>query len=65
MSDLASAQSSGEPSSASQSPLAMLANISVLMPNCARMLSDAVRMEQLEKRLEVLCIAEILERARK
>jgi Fe-S oxidoreductase len=39
--------------------------LAVACPNCAKMLSDAVKMEQLENRLEVLGIAEILERARK
>jgi len=39
--------------------------LAVACPNCAKMLSDAVKMEQLENRIEVLGIAEILERARK
>ncbi|HOU22076.1 MAG TPA: (Fe-S)-binding protein [Kiritimatiellia bacterium] len=39
--------------------------LAVACPNCAKMLSDAVKMEHLEDRLEVLGLAEILERARK
>jgi Fe-S oxidoreductase len=37
----------------------------VACPNCAKMLSDAVKMENLEDRLEVLGIAEILAKAKK
>lgn len=39
--------------------------IAVACPNCAKMLTDAVKMENLEDKLEVLGIAEILEKARK
>jgi Fe-S oxidoreductase len=39
--------------------------IAVACPNCAKMLADAVKMENLEDKLEVLGIAEILEKARK
>ncbi|MEE9936444.1 MAG: (Fe-S)-binding protein, partial [Deltaproteobacteria bacterium] len=39
--------------------------LAVACPNCAKMLTDAVKMENLEDRLEVLSLAEILERARK
>ncbi len=39
--------------------------IAVACPNCAKMLTDAVKMENLEDKLEVLGIGEILERARK
>lgn len=39
--------------------------IAVACPNCAKMLSDAVKMENLDDKLEVLGIAEILEKARK
>jgi len=39
--------------------------LAVACPNCAKMLTDAVKMENLEDRLEVLGLAEILERARK
>ncbi len=39
--------------------------IAVACPNCAKMLTDAIKMENLEDKLEVLGIAEILERARK
>jgi Fe-S oxidoreductase len=39
--------------------------IAVACPSCAKMLSDAVKMENLEDKLEVLGIAEIIERAAK
>jgi Fe-S oxidoreductase len=39
--------------------------LAVACPNCAKMLSDAVKMEHLEDCMEVLNLAEILERARK
>ncbi len=39
--------------------------IAVACPNCAKMLTDAVKMENLEDKLEVLGIAEILEKAKK
>ena len=39
--------------------------LAVACPNCAKMLSDAVKMENLEDRLEVLGLAEIIGRARK
>jgi Fe-S oxidoreductase len=39
--------------------------LAVACPNCAKMLTDAVKMENLEDRLEVLGIAEILDRAKK
>ena len=39
--------------------------LAVSCPNCAKMLSDAVKMEHLEDRMEVLNLAEILERTRK
>ncbi len=39
--------------------------IAVACPNCAKMLSDAVKMENLEDRLEVLGIAEILAKVKK
>ena len=39
--------------------------IAVACPNCAKMLTDAVKMENLEDNLEVLGIAEIIEQARK
>lgn len=39
--------------------------IAVACPSCAKMLSDAVKMEELEDKLEVLGIAEIIEKARK
>ena len=39
--------------------------IAVACPNCAKMLTDAVKMENLEDSLEVLGIAEILAKAKK
>jgi len=39
--------------------------LAVACPSCAKMLSDAVKIENLEDSLEVLGLAEILERARK
>lgn len=39
--------------------------IAVACPSCAKMLSDAVKMERLEDKMEVIGIAEIIERARK
>jgi Fe-S oxidoreductase len=38
--------------------------VAVACPSCAKMLSDAVKTEGLEDTLEVLGIAEIIERAR-
>jgi Fe-S oxidoreductase len=38
--------------------------IAVACPTCAKMLSDAVKAEGLEDKLEILGIAEIMERAR-
>jgi Fe-S oxidoreductase len=38
--------------------------IAVACPNCAKMLTDAVKMEEPEAKLEVLNIAEIVWRAR-
>ena len=39
--------------------------LAVACPNCAKIFSDAVKMEKLEDHLEVLGLAEILDRARK
>jgi Fe-S oxidoreductase len=39
--------------------------IAVACPNCAKMLADAVKMENMEDKLEVLGIGEIIEKARK
>lgn len=39
--------------------------IAVACPNCAKMLTDAVKMESMEDRLEVLGIGEIIEKAQK
>jgi len=39
--------------------------LAVACPNCAKMFSDAVKMENLEDRLEVLGMGEILARAKK
>ena len=37
--------------------------IAVACPSCAKMLTDAVKMEELDDRLEVMSIAEILAKA--